>query len=266
MKRQTFILTICFLAGSFLASRTEANDGLNALFNNNNTISNDNSPIAFTPADLKAFVESIPTKNVAAVSETAYKFDVEYRDYSFPTVVHTNEAGTIIWASFNLAPIPENASPDDYSNILLKLLSANGEFGDYFFSYSEATRMITLYGCIQVRSKVSTQELTDHLIAMGEIAVDKQNLWNPTLWNQDDPRHVGSWHSESHKLDLVLAPSNRFELNAGGNPMAGNYAIDGDQLKMQDDKRETIQGNVRFDNANEFSILVNGNEIVFVRK
>lgn len=80
----------------------------------------------------------------------------------------------------------------------------------------------------------------------------------------DNTRHIGNWHSESHKIDLKLAPSNRFELTAGGNPMSGNYAIDGDPLKMTDTNGETIEGNVQVDNARQLSILVNGNGIVFV--
>jgi hypothetical protein len=239
MKRHNIIVTICFLAGSFLASNINANDGLNSLFNNTKSNTNNSSSIAFTPADLKAFVDSIPTQNAEALNDTTYKFDVEYRDYSFPTLVQTNETGSIIWATFNLAPIPENSSPDEYAAILLKLLASNGEFGDFFFSYSEESRMITIHGCIQVRSTVTSQELTDHLIRMGDIAVEKQNLWNPSLWNQDNPRHIGTWHSESHKMDLKLAPSNRFDLTAGGNPMSGNYTIDGDQLTMTDGNGET---------------------------
>lgn len=265
MKRHNIILAVCFLAGSFLASNINANEGLNSLFGGTNVKADEPSSIAFTPADLKAFVESIPAKNVNALSETAYTFDVEYRDYSFPTAVHTNDTGSIIWASYNLAPIPNEAAPDEYSNILLKLMSSNGEFGDFFFSYTEETRMITLHGCIQVRCKVTSQELTDHLIQMGEIAVERQNLWNPSLWNQNNPRHIGTWHSEMHQMDLILAPSNRFELIAGGQPMNGNYVIDGDELTMTDTSGETIVGNVRFDNANQFSILVNGNEIAFTR-
>lgn len=266
MKRHNIILTICFLAGSLLASNINANEGLTAAFGNKNNIApSDGSSIAFTPADMKSFVESIPAQNVKALADSTYRFDVEYKEITFPTLMHANEKGSIVWASFNLAPIPDTASPDEYSPILLKLLSSNGEYGDYFFSYSEDTRMITLHGCIQVRGKITNDDLTSHLINMGDVAIEKQNLWNPSLWNHDNPRHIGSWHSNTHKMDLVLSTSNRFELNTGGNPMKGNYAIDGDKLTMQDEKGETIQGEVRFDNANQFSILVNGNEIVFVR-
>jgi hypothetical protein len=264
MKRQTSILAICLLAGSLLASNINANDGLNALFNN--PAANHNPSVAFTADDLKEFVESIPTSNLKALSERAYRFDVEYGDFVFPTLVSTNEAGSVIWTSFNLAAIPEKSTPEEYSPVLLQLLSKNGEYGDYFFSYSEDNRMITLHGCIQVRSKITVQNLTDHLITLGEVASESKNLWSPALWGQDNPRHIGKWHSASHEMDLVLSPANRFELTSAGQVTAGSYRIDGDQVSMKDDRGDTIQGSIRFENANKFSILANGNEIDFVRQ
>jgi hypothetical protein len=80
------------------------------------------------------------------------------------------------------------------------------------------------------------------------------------------PQHVGTWHAAANNMMLSLTGSNSFELRVNGQVLSGQYTIDGDALIMQDTQGEKIQGNVRFDNANQFSLIINGAQIQFVRQ
>jgi hypothetical protein len=262
-RTSTLMLAICFITGCVLAARIEANEGLNSIFGGNTTSSL--PAYAMTGERFKALLDQIPADEKKQLSDTAWEMTITYKDISFPALVHTNEKGNAIWARYNLAAIPENARPEEYTPYMLELMAKSGTFGDSFFSYDSEHRMIQVWGCIQVRSEVTVQELANHLIMLAEMSIETQSLWNPAQWGQDTPRHAGQWNAAANGMVLVLDIANRFELRVNNNVTRGSYTIDGDSLSLVDDRGEKIDAQVRFDNANQFTLMVNGNEIGFVR-
>ena len=266
MNRNFLTLTLCFVVGIILAARLEATDGLKSAFG---TATNPNTGSApyYTPNQLGQFIQSIAKSEIQSSDDkTAYSFEYTTNELDFPTWMHINAENTMIWAHYNLAAIPADANPANYAAKLLDLLAQNGNYGDYFFSYDPEHRMITVYGCLQVRGPITDNDLKTHLDRMAHCAMKTQNLWDPAAWNKAMPQHVGTWHASSNNMTLVLTGSNSFELKVNGQVLSGQYSIDGDALVMQDTQGEKIQGNVRFDNANQFSLIINGAQIPFVRQ
>ncbi len=265
MNRNFLTLTLCFVLGIILAARLEATDGLKSAFGSASP--NTNTAPHYSPIQLGQFIQSLTKSEIKSSDDkTAYAFEYSVDDLNFPTWMHINSDNTMIWAHYNLAAIPAEANPADYAAKLLDLLAHNGNYGDYFFSFDPEHRMITVYGCLQVRGPITDNDLKTHLDRMAHCARETENLWNPAAWNKTMPQHVGTWHAAANNMTLSLTGSNSFELRVNGQVLSGQYTIDGDALIMQDTQGEKIQGNVRFDNANQFSLIINGAQIQFVRQ
>ena len=267
MKRNSLSLAVCLVIGVVFAARLEATDGLKGAFGKPDTPPTSSATAPFyTPARLEQFIGSIPHENLEPSEDRKhYFFDFKYNDYTIPTLMHFSADGTVIWTRYNLAKLPEDSQPAEYASRMLELLGSNGNYGDYFFRYSADNRMIAICGCFQLRGPVSNADLNEHLINMGRVVVETESLWNPAEWNKNTPQHVGTWHDAQSKMTLVLTSSNSFELAFQGSTMTGQYSIDGDILVLQD-ADEKIQGNIRFEHANQFTFSINGAPFNFVRQ
>lgn len=262
-RKSILMLAASFITGCLLVARIEAHEGLNTIFGGNTS---NLPPHAVTGEKLKSMIEQVPCENLNQLSPVAWEMVVTCNDLNFPTIIHTNESGSVIWARYNLAAIPENARPEEYTPCLLEMLAKNGTIGDCFFSYDPQYRMIQVWNCIQVRGEVTVEDLKNQLVMLADLAAGTRTLWDPTQWGQDAPRHTGQWNAAAAGMVLVLDNAGRFELRANNTVTSGNYTIDGDNMTMVDDRGEKISAQVRFDNANQFTLLVNGNEIGFVRQ
>ena len=264
MKRNFLTLTVCFVLGILAASQLEANDNDNLTSAFGQPANSDKvSPVG---SQLKQYVESLGVSYESSEDQIAYSFTYSHEGIEIPTNMHTTEAGSV-WAGFNLASIPAEANPADYAQHLLNLLQMSGENGDYFFSYNPDHRMIKIYGCLQTsNASIDQERLAVYIKGMAIAAIKTEKYWNPAAWNQQLPQHVGTWHADSNGMQLTLSGSGGFELKVNGQVMSGQYQIDGDDLSMKDTKGESIQGKIRLDNGNQFTLIVNGQQIVFVRQ
>jgi hypothetical protein len=261
MLRKSIILVVALILGLVSASQVGACDGLNAL-------SGRPAEPTTAPTTLEEFrtlVDAVPKENFREISERVFAFDVKHGGFIFPTVTSRSPSGFYIWNAFRLAPIPKDVSAEVLADRLGKLLAASGERGDVFFSLAPETGMITLHGCIQVQGKVGEQDYIQHLLHMAEVAVETESLWNPELWTADQPKHVGQWEAKDQGMKLVLHGGNRFELVVGGQVTRGVYQMDGDALTMEDANGDKLTGQVHFDNANQFQLIVGENKNLFVR-
>jgi hypothetical protein len=218
-----------------------------------------------TLEEFKTILESVPKENFREINERVFAFEVKCSGFILPTVAVRTPSGNFIWNAFRLATIPADTPAEVMAERMMKLLAASGDAGDFFFSYDEEARMITLHGCIQVQGKINSQFYIDHLIVMGEFAAKTEKLWNPELWGADEPKHIGKWEAEANGMTLDLQNANRFELTVGETVTKGSFNLDANQLTMEDSTGEKLTGEIKFDNPNQFQLIVEGNVTVFVR-
>jgi hypothetical protein len=261
MTRNYLTLTLALILGVLSANQVFAFDGFKAL--SGRTPVEESS--LTTLEEFKTLLESVPKENFREASERVFLFDVKHGGFILPTVALRSPNGNYIWNAYRLAPVPQDAPTEKVAERLVKLLAASGEGGDFFFSIDEETRMISLHGCIQVHGKISSQSYIDHLIAMGDFAVKTENLWNPEKWDADVAKHIGKWESEDSGMVLNLQPSDRFELVVGKTITKGNFKLEGSTLTMEDSNGETLIAEIKFDNANQFQLIVSDNTNIFVR-
>jgi hypothetical protein len=218
-----------------------------------------------TLEEFKTILESVPKEKFREINERVFAFEVKSSGFVLPTVAVRTASGKFIWNAFRLAQIPADTPAEVMAERMMKLLAASGDAGDFFFSYDEEARMISLHGCIQVHGKITSDFYIDHLIVMGEFAANTEKLWNPELWGADEPKHIGKWESQTNGMTLDLQPSNRFELTVDQNVTKGSFTLDATQLTMEDSTGDTLTGEIKFDNPNQFQLIVEGNVNVFVR-
>lgn len=218
-----------------------------------------------TLAEFKTILESVPKENFREVNERIFAFDVRHSGFILPTVAVRTPSGNFIWNAFRLAPVPTDTPAEVMAERMMKLLAASGDAGDFFFSYDQESRMITLHGCIQVQGKITSEFYIDHLIVMGDFAAKTETLWNPEMWSADQPKHIGKWEAAANGMTLDLRNANRFELTVGQNVTKGSFKLDANQLTMEDSTGDTLTGEIKFDNPNQFQLIVEGNVNVFVR-
>jgi len=260
MIRHKILLLTALVLGTVAAAQVKANEGLKNLIGRP---AESSSPLT-TAAEFREIIDAVPKQEFKEINERVFVFEIRYDEFAFPTIVSRSEDGTHIWNAFRLAAIPENVSAEELVGRLSKLLAVNGDWGDFFFSYDLERRVITFHGCIQVRHKLDQQSYLDHLVKMGQIAKETESLWSPAAWTRDLPRHVGQWRAENG-IQLQLVDGERFQLIVSGTTTTGGYQIDGDQVVMQEDDGERLSGQIRFENANQFTLLVDGNATSFTR-
>jgi len=266
MKRNFLTLTLCFVLGIAFACQVQANENntLASAFGSAPT-NNATSPVPkFATNDLQGFLSTLPVD--VAEEDGVFNFKYKQGDLTLPIRMAVLEGGTEVWAVTNLDDLPDNADPAQYIHQILKLLASNGSHGDYFFKYQPDSGMIQLWGCFQVRHQVSHDQLNEFLQEMSACALKTVPLWNTADWGKDDPMYVGTWHSADNKMTLDLNASKAFHLDHNGQKMSGKFAIDGDSLQMRDTTGDEINATIRFDNANQFTLSVNGVPMVFVRQ
>lgn len=261
MLRKHLTLTLALILGVLSANQVFAFDGFKAL---SGRAPVEESSIT-TLDEFKTILESVPKENFRAADERVFLFDVKHAGFILPTVALRSPNGNFIWNAYRLAPVPQDVSTDKLAERMMKLLAASGEGGDFFFSIDPETRMVSIHGCIQVHGKISAQYYIDHLMAMGDFVAKTENLWNPEKWDADEPKHIGQWESESSGMTLKLQPSNRFELVVGDSVTKGNFELDGNTLTMEDSNGEKLTAEIKFDNPNQFQLIVADNTNVFVR-
>jgi hypothetical protein len=81
-------------------------------------------------------------------------------------------------------------------------------------------------------------------------------------WFRWNPR---TWEAEANGMTLDLQNANRFELTVGETVTKGSFNLDANQLTMEDSTGEKLTGEIKFDNPNQFQLIVEGNVTVFVR-
>lgn len=261
MSRKHLTLTLALILGVLSANQVLAFDGFKALSGQAPT---EESSIT-TLDEFKTILDSVPKENFREISDRVFVFDVKHAGFILPTIAQRSPNGNFIWNAYRLAPIPEDVPAEKVAERMIKLLAASGEGGDFFFSVNEETRMITVHGCIQVHGKISAQSYIDHLIVMADFAAKFENLWNPEKWDADEPKHIGQWESEGSGMTLNLQPSNHFELIVGSNVTKGSFKLEGDTLTMVDSNGDKLSAEIKFDNPNQFQLIVANNTNVFVR-
>ncbi len=261
MLRKHLTLTLALILGLLSANQVFAVDGFKALAGR--------APVeessVTTLEEFKTLLESVPKENFRAATERVFLFDVKHAGFILPTVASRSPNGNFIWNAYRLAPVPNEVSAEKLAERMIKLLAASGEAGDFFFSIDEESRMISLHGCIQVHGKISSQYYIDHLIVMADFAAKNENLWNPEKWDSDEPKHIGKWESEGSGMTLHLQPSNRFELIVGQTVTKGSFKLEGNTLVMEDSNGDKLTADIKFDNANQFQLIVSDNTNIFVR-
>ncbi|MDP1562919.1 MAG: hypothetical protein Q8M16_16190 [Pirellulaceae bacterium] len=261
MLRKHLTLTLALILGVLSANQVFAFDGFKALSGRAPTVESSLT----TLDEFKTILNSVPKENFREVSDRVFVFEVKHAGFILPTIATRSPEGNFIWNAYRLAPIPEDVPAEKVAERMIKLLAASGEGGDFFFSVNEETRMITVHGCIQVHGKISTQFYIDHLIVMGDFAAKCENLWNPEKWDTDEPKHIGQWESEGSGMTLKLQPSNHFELIVGSNVTKGKFKLDGNTLIMEDSNGDKLSAEIKFDNPNQFQLIVADNTNIFVR-
>lgn len=262
MFRKQLILTLALILGTMAASQVHARGDLKALANQEKP----EAAVVITPEEFKQILEAIPKENLQELKEGVFAFDVNHAGFKLPFISVRTPSGIFIWNTIRLAPVPNDISPELMAQRMIKLLAASGEAGDFFFSFDEESRMITLHGCIQIQKKLTPEYYINHLITMVDIAIATENLWNPGKWDADEPKHIGRWESEANGMTLNLKHADRFELIVGQNVTKGNFKLEDNSLTMQDSNGEKLTAQIKFDNPNQFRLIVDGNVNVFVRQ
>ena len=251
MKRNNLAIAICFVLGLLFAGQIDASD--NGLNNNN-----------FTAANIESFLESVAPGQYKEIDNGTYSVDCQVGDGTVPMLIAMSEDGECIWASLMLGDLPADFSNDT----LLRLLEQSGEKGDYFFKFYTESRTLALQGALQLRGAVNNELLGDHLIRLIELAEETATMWdfNRVTISRSGGKHVGNWHCNSANITVSLDDYRQFEMNSDGELLSGQFQIDGDRFVMIDKSGERVEGNIRFDNANQFTLMVNGDQFVFVRQ
>lgn len=261
MFRKQLTLTLALILGILSANQVLAFADLRTLTGNSSV-----KESAITTLDeFKTILESVPKEKFREINERVFAFEIKTSGFALPTIAVRSPNGSFIWNTFRLAPVPADTPAEVLADRMMKLLAASGELGDFFFSYDAESRMITLHGCIQVHGKITTEFYLDHLSAMGTVVEKTEHLWNPEKWAADEPKHIGTWEAESNGMTLKLQNADRFELIVGETVTKGSFKLDGNQLTMEDSTGDTLTGEIKFDNPNQFQLNVEGNVNVFVR-
>ncbi len=260
MTEKHFLLLAALILGIVTASNVQAYDGFKSLSGRTAKASTERT----TSEEFREILESLPKEDFREVSDNLWLMTVKIENFHFPTIVIRSEKGEVVWNCIRLAKLPSEIPADELVSRMSKLMSANGMDGDFFFSLAE-DMTIMLNGCIQLEGSLDREHYIQHLIRMGEIAVKHESLWNPEESSRDTPRHVGQWNSECETMQLNLTEVHKFQLTVGKTVTSGKYSIKDNTIKMVDDNGDNLEGELIFDNANQFRLIVEGNSTTFAR-
>ena len=235
--------------------------------NDNRKSSSDGAGYGF--AEMEKFVLANEFKDTKKITDRAYRFTYEYKEWTLPTILEISKSKTNIWVTMILKYPKVDIM--EYPDRLMKLLEWNGTYGDSFFSIIPSSKAITLVAALQLNGPVSDKDIKKQLEYVGGLALRTQDLWDTSKW-ADAPQHVGSWKGEeSNKMSLSLTRDGRFELtSSSGTKTKGKYTIAEGSITMTEStakssEGEKISGKIEFTDANHFVLEVNGAKLKFVR-
>ena len=270
MKLKSLTTIACLIVITLASANAQAQD----LFNKNKKtgLSNAfNKPTTNTNIDLSNFNMSELDKYMEArefmkeqrlKAGNGYMLTYKHETWKFPVDVVFSKGKTRLWYTFYLSSVPKDVNTNECAAEFMKLMNANGSWGDYFFRYVPKTRRIVLIGAVHIDGQVSQKKLDKQIEMMSKFAVATKDLWNTKTWS-DAPKHVGTWKSPS--MTLKLSRSGQFELKTGSSNSTGSYTMQDGKMVMVEKNGEKISGSLEFTDANHFELSVNGNQIKFVR-
>ena len=272
MKFKTLTTAACLMIAIISTAQLNAQDlfnktkkgGLTSAFTKPQTNGSiDLSSKNFSMTELDKYVESREFMEEKRMKNgNGYMLTYKHETWKFPVDVVFSKGKTRLWYTFYLSSIPQDVDPNECAAEFMKLMNANGSWGDYFFRYIPKTRRIVLIGAIHLDGPVTDETLDKQLDIMSKFAVASKDLWNTKTW-ADAPKHVGSWKSDS--MTLKLTRSGQFELKTGSNTSTGSFKIVDGNMMMTEKNGEKINGTIQFTDANHFQLTVNGNQMKFVR-
>ncbi len=271
MKLNSLTTAICLIVAAITSVNVNAQDlfnknkgGLTSAFSKPQTNGNvDLSSSKFSMAELDKYVEAREfTQEKRMKNGNGYMLTYKHDTWTFPVDVVFSKGKTRLWYTFYLSTVPADVNPNECAAEFMKLMNANGSWGDYFFRYIPKTRRIVMVGAVHTDGQVTQEKLDNQMQMMSKFAVATKDLWNTKTWG-DAPKHVGTWKSDS--MTLKLTRSGRFELKTNSNTSTGSFQIADGKITMTEKSGEKINGSLRFTDANHFELNVNGNQMKFVR-
>ena len=255
-------LTVCSMApAQDLFKKDKTKSGLQNAFK---PASSNNGSFDYN-RDIEAFLKSQEMiSEIESLGDGAYTLKYEYEQWTFPVDIQISESGTNIWVTFLLSFLEDDADTNQFAENFVKLLEANGSYGDFFFRYTPGNKQVSLLGAIQVRGGIQKDDLARHFNSLASIADGTAELWDTDTWT-DAPMHVGVWQSDNG-MQLTLNKGGSFELVTGDSNSNGRYQIASGNITMTESGGEEIEGSITFSDANHFQLNVNGNNLSFERK